>query len=307
MTKMQPSKGVRGLRRSLHFVPGGNDRMFEKALALPADSLILDLEDSVTPENKESAREHVCHWISETDFSKQECLVRINPQDTPWGRDDLAAIMEVLPDGLVLPKVASRAEVDAIDEMMTPVEQAHDVEAGSISLLLIGTEVPEAVFNLPEMTKNARVDAITWGAEDLSGALGAKAKRDEQGNYLEVFSYVRSTCLLAAVAGGAQPIDAVYVDIKNTAGLVRESKMAADMGFTGKITIHPTQIEIVNDAFTPSDAEISEAAELIQAFEEQQAAGNMAFSFKGQMVDVPHLTRARKILAIAAHIAGLTG
>jgi len=307
MTKTQPSKGARGLRRSLHFVPGGNDRMFEKALALPADSLILDLEDSVTPENKESAREHVCHWIRETDFGRQECLVRINPQDTPWGRDDLAAIMEVLPDGLVLPKVASRADVDIVDEMMTAVERAHDVEAGSISLLLIGTEVPEAVFNLPQMAKNARVDAITWGAEDLSGALGAKTKRDEQGNYLEVFSYVRSTCLLSAVAGGAQPIDAVYVDIKNTAGLVRESKMAADMGYTGKITIHPAQIEIVNDAFTPSDAEISEAAELIQAFEEQQAAGKMAFTFKGQMVDLPHLTRARKIMAIAAHITGLAG
>ena len=306
MSHRTPAQGAKGLRRSLHFVPGGNDRMFAKALALPADSLILDLEDSVTPENKEAAREHVCNWISETDFGTQECLVRINPQDTPWGRDDLDAIMAVMPDGIVLPTVATRSDVDTVDAMMTQVEAAMKVEVGTVSLLLIGTEVPEAVFNLPEMARNSRVDGITWGAEDLSGALGAKAKRDEQGNYLEVFSFVRSVCLLASVAGGAHPVDAVYVDIKNSAGLERESKTAADMGYRGKITIHPNQIDIVNRAFTPSETEISEAAELIAAFDEQQAAGKMAFTHKGQMVDVPHLRRAREILAIAAHIAGQT-
>ena len=284
----QPTQGAKGLRRSLHFVPGGNDRMFEKALALPADSLILDLEDSVTPESKEAARDHVCNWVTNADFGKKECLVRINSMDTPWGEDDLLAIMGVLPDGLVLPKVATREDVDAIDETMT----------------LIGAEVPEAIFNLPTMAKNSRVDGITWGAEDLSGALGAKSNRDEQGNYLEVFSYVRSTCLLAAVAAKVQPIDAVYVDIKNSDGLKSESKTAADMGYTGKITIHPSQIEIVNNAFTPSEKEIGEAAELMAAFEEQQAAGKMAFSFKGQMVDVAHLRRAQKILDMAAYISG---
>ncbi|NKB32153.1 MAG: CoA ester lyase [Pseudomonadales bacterium] len=301
-----PTPGRKGLRRSLHFVPGGNDRMFEKALALDADSLILDLEDSVTPENKETAREHVIAWIKETDFGAQECLVRINPQDTPWGADDLRAIMEVLPDGLVLPKVATRQDVDDIDGVVAEIEQQQGAEAGAVSLVLIGTEVPEAVFNLPSMAKNSRVDGITWGAEDLSGALGAKAKRDAQGNYLEVFSFVRSTCLLAAVAGGAQPIDAVYVDIKNQKGLTQECKTGADMGYTGKITIHPSQIDIVNSAFTPTEHEISEANELIAAFEENQKIGKMAFSFKGQMVDVPHLRRAKEILAIAAHIAGQT-
>jgi citrate lyase subunit beta/citryl-CoA lyase len=189
---------------------------------------------------------------------------------------------------------------------MTGMEQQQDAQSRSVSLVLIGTEVPEAVFNLPEMAKNPRVNGITWGAEDLSGALGAKAKRDEQGNYLEVFSFVRSTCLLAAVAAHVQPIDAVYVDFKNTAGLEKESKTAADMGFTGKITIHPSQIEIVNRAFTPSEKDIEAANALVAAFEENHAAGKMAFTHKGQMVDVPHLTRARKILAIAAHIAGQT-
>ena len=300
----QPTQGAKGLRRSLHFVPGGNNRMFEKALALPADSLILDLEDSVTPESKEAARDHVCNWVTNADFGKKECLVRINSMDTPWGEDDLLAIMGVLPDGLVLPKVATREDVDAIDEMMTRMEREKNIKSGSVSLVLIGAEVPEAIFNLPTMAKNSRVDGITWGAEDLSGALGAKSNRDEQGNYLEVFSYVRSTCLLAAVAAKVQPIDAVYVDIKNSDGLKLESKTAADMGYTGKITIHPSQIEIVNNAFTPSEKEIGEAAELMAAFEEQQAAGKMAFSFKGQMVDVAHLRRAQKILDMAAYISG---
>jgi citrate lyase subunit beta / citryl-CoA lyase len=302
----KPTPGAKGLRRSLHFVPGGNDRMFQKALATNADSLILDLEDSVTPENKEAARKHVCNWITETDFGAKECLVRINPQDTPWGEDDLRAIMEVLPDGLVLPKVATRQDVDDINAIVVEAEKNQAATPGSVSLLLIGTEVAEAVFNLPAMAKHERVDAVTWGAEDLSGALGAKAKRDAQGNYLEVFSFVRSTCLLAAVAGNAQPVDAVYVDIKNLEGLEKECKSGADMGYTGKITIHPSQIDIVNNAFTPSQAEIDEASELIAAFEQNQKEGKMAFTFKGQMVDVPHLRRAKEIIKVAVHIASLT-
>ena len=298
MTKL-PSRGAKGLRRSLHFVPGGNDRMFEKALNLPADSLILDLEDSVTPANKEAAREQVCNWIKDTNFINQECLVRINPLDTPWGFKDLRAVAESLPDGIVLPKVARKKEVMEIDGVISQVEREKQIEEGSVSFVLIGTEVPEAVFNLHKMARIPRVDAITWGAEDLSGVLGAKAKRDSHGNYLEVFSYVRATCLLAAVAGNADPIDAVYVDIKNPDGLVQECNDGANMGYTGKVTIHPSQIEIVNKAFTPSAEEISGAEELIAAFKENESKGRMAFSFNGQMVDVPHLVRAKEILAKA--------
>ena len=230
--KKLPSRGAKGLRRSLHFVPGGNDRMFEKALKLPADSLILDLEDSVTPSNKKAARDEVCNWIKEIDFENQECLVRINPLDTSWGLDDLQAVAEALPDGIVLPKVAKKKDVTKIDSIVGDVERQKQIEEGSISFVLIGTEVPEAVFNLYKMAKIPRVDAITWGAEDLSGALGAKAKRDSEGNYLEVFSYVRSACLLAAVAGDANPIDAVYVDIKNPDGLAKECEDGAKMGYT---------------------------------------------------------------------------
>ncbi|PCH63355.1 MAG: CoA ester lyase [SAR86 cluster bacterium] len=287
------------LRRSIHFVPGGNDKMFTKALGLPADSLILDLEDAVTPQRKHEARIEVCNWLKETDFGKQERLVRINPLDSPWGREDLYAIMQNPPDGIVFPKVLNLKDVEVLDELLTQYEKELGIEQRSVRLLLIGTELAGAVFHLPQMVTHPRVDAVTWGAEDLSVSLGARAKRDEQGNYLEVFSFVRSMCLLAAVAAQVQPIDAVFVEIKDSAGLARECKTAADMGYTGKITIHPSQIEIVNQAFSSSDAEIARARELLEAFAENQKQGRMAFRFEGEMVDVPHLKRAERILEIA--------
>ena len=287
------------LRRSIHFVPGGNEKMLNKALGLAADSLILDLEDSVTPDRKGIARDEVCDWLANADFKNQEKLVRINPMDSEWGREDLEAVLQHRPDGIVLPKVLDLKAVHAVDQLIINQEKVAGADYSDIKLLLIGTEMAAAVFNLAQMVNHERVDGVTWGAEDLSVSLGARAKRDEQGNYLEVFSFVRSMCLLAAVAAKVQPIDAVYVDIKNTEGLVKECKTAADMGFTAKLTIHPDQISIVNEAFTPSVAEIEAAAALVAAFEEQEAAGKMAFKFDGEMVDVPHLKRAQQLLALA--------
>jgi citrate lyase subunit beta / citryl-CoA lyase len=287
------------LRRSIHFVPGGNEKMLNKALGLAADSLILDLEDSVTPDRKGIARDEVCDWLANANFKNQEKLVRINPMDSEWGREDLEAVLQHRPDGIVLPKVLDLKAVHAVDQLIINQEKVAGADYSDIKLLLIGTEMAAAVFNLAQMVNHERVDGVTWGAEDLSVSLGARAKRDEQGNYLEVFSFVRSMCLLAAVAAKVQPIDAVYVDIKNTEGLAKECKTAADMGFTAKLTIHPDQIDIVNEAFTPSVAEIDAATALVAAFEEQEAKGAMAFKFDGEMVDVPHLKRAQQVLALA--------
>jgi citrate lyase subunit beta/citryl-CoA lyase len=287
------------LRRSIHFVPGGNERMLNKALGLAADSLILDLEDSVTPDRKGIARDEVCDWLANADFKNQEKLVRINPMDSEWGREDLEAVLQHRPDGIVLPKVLDLKAVHAVDQLIINQEKIAGADYSDIKLLLIGTEMAAAVFNLAQMVNHERVDGVTWGAEDLSVSLGARAKRDEQGNYLEVFSFVRSMCLLAAVAAKVQPVDAVYVDIKNTVGLAKECKTAADMGFTAKLTIHPDQIDIVNEAFTPSAAEIEAATALVAAFEEHEALGAMAFKFDGEMVDVPHLKRAQQVLALA--------
>ena len=301
---------MKGLRRSLHFVPGGNSRMLTKALSLPADSLILDLEDSVPAVDKAAVREEVCDWLRTTDFGAQEKLVRINPLNSPWGKQDLEAIMRCAPDGIVLPKVIDRSDVEAAEELMQQVEERaaqtqspkHKLKnepTEKASVVLIGAEVAAGVFNLPQLANHPRVSGITWGVEDLSMSLGARAKRDAAGNYLEVFSFVRSLCLLSAVAAEVQAIDAVYADIKNTSGLEAESKTAADMGFTGKISIHPSQLEIINAAFTPSQDEIDRATTLLQAFEENQLAGRMAFTFNGEMVDAPHLKRAEQILSRA--------
>ncbi len=287
------------LRRSIHFVPGGNDKMLNKALSLPADSLILDLEDSVTADRKISARAEVGEWLRDADFANQEKLVRINPMDSEWGREDLEAVLQHRPDGIVLPKVIDLKTVHAVDQLITNQEQIAEADYSNIKLLLIGTEMAAAVFNLPQMVNHNRVNGVTWGAEDLSVSLGARAKRDEQGNYLEVFSFVRSMCLLAAVAAEVQAIDAVYVDIKNTEGLAKECKAAANMGFTAKLTIHPDQIDIVNETFTPTAVEIEAATALVAAFRENQAEGKMAFKFGGKMVDAPHLKRAEQVLALA--------
>ena len=284
------------LRRAVHFVPGANEKMFRKALELPADGLILDLEDSVTPDNKESARETVTEWLREADFGGRERLVRMNPLGTPWGVQDLEVTMLGRPDAYVVPKARGRVDLDQIDEILSRIETERGLPAGEVSLLVIATETPEGLLNIRKLAAGPRVDALTWGAEDLSAAIGARRNRDESGAYLEIFRLARHLTLLAACAAGVQPIDGVFVDIRDPAGLERECRESAQMGFTGKITIHPSQIEIVNECFSPSAEEIAESRELLVAFEEHQRAGRMAFAWKGNMVDVPHLTRARTIL-----------
>jgi citrate lyase subunit beta/citryl-CoA lyase len=292
------------LRRAVHFVPGANEKMLQKSLALPADSLALDLEDAVTPENKDSAREVVTRWLKEVDFGRQERMVRMNPLDTPWGMKDLEVTMQGKPDAYLVPKVRTKEDLFKIDEMISLMEREYGHTPGEVRLVVLATETPQGLLNIRDFGTCPRVDALSWGAEDLSAAIGARRNRDERGQFLEVFRYARVMTLLAATAAGVQPLDTVFVDIKDTEGLRRDCLEGAWMGFTGKITIHPSQIEIVNEIFTPSAEEIAESKALLEAFEENQKAGKMAFSFKGQMVDVPHLTRARTILE-RARLAGI--
>ena len=292
------------LRRSLHFVPGANEKMLAKANSLPADALIFDLEDSVTPEAKATARFDVCACLGQkVSGNAQERLVRVNPFESSWGKEDIAAVLKHDCDGIVLPKVHSHACVEDVRAFMEA-QAPEKAATGTLPrLVLIGTEEAGAVFNLPQMSVHPLVDGLTWGAEDLSVSLGSRRKRNGQGDYLEVFAFVRSYCLLAAKAAGVQAIDSVYTDVRDLAGLCRESETAADMGFTGKLTIHPDQIEVVNAAFTPSAEEIEKAQALLIAFEENRQLGKQAFRFEGAMVDVPHLKRAKNLLEIAEQIA----
>jgi citrate lyase subunit beta/citryl-CoA lyase len=292
------------LRRAVHFVPGANEKMLQKSLALPADSLVLDLEDAVTPENKDSARETVTRWLKQVNFGRQERMVRMNPLDTPWGVRDLEVTMQGRPDSYLVPKVRTKDDLFRIDTILSRMEREYGYPPGEVKLVVLATETPQGLLNIRDFGSCPRVDALSWGAEDLSAAIGARRNRDEHGQFLEVFRYARIMTLLAATAAGVQPLDTVFVDIRDSEGLRRECQEGAWMGFTGKITIHPSQIEIVNEVFSPSPEDIAESKELLAAFEENRKAGRMAFSFKGQMVDVPHLTRARTILERARQ-AGL--
>jgi len=293
------------IRRAAHFVPGANEKMLNKSLETAADALILDLEDAVTPENKDSARVTVSDWLEHVDFGRQERVVRVNPLGSPWFERDVEETMGHPPDSYLIPKVNNANEVAEIDATIREHERSFGHTEGAVKLLILGTETPQGFLNIGDLAANSRVDALTWGAEDLSAAIGSRANRNPDGSYLPIFEHARVMCLLAATAWDKQPLDTVFVDFNDPSGLRSECLESANMGYTGKITIHPNQIEIVNECFTPSPAEVSEAKELLDLFAAKEAEGVMAFSFKGQMVDVPHLTRAKKIVEMSEALAGL--
>jgi len=280
-------------RRSVHFVPGGQERFLARALGSGADALVLDLEDAVLLADKASAREAVVRWLRERDFGAQERIVRINPLDSGLGVADLEATFAAGPDAYLIPKVRGFADLEELDVRLTALERSADRPERGIALIPIATETPEGLLSIREIAHAPRVAALTWGGEDLSAAIGARRNRNAAGEYLDVFRYARIATLLAAAAAGVDALDAVYVDFRDLDGLRRESEAAAEMGFAGKLTIHPEQIAVVNAAFTPSDEEVRAAEELLAA---AARAGAGAFEHGGQMIDVPHLTRARKLL-----------
>ncbi len=292
------------LRRTAHFVPGANEKMFTKSLGLPADALILDLEDAVTPDRKDDARQTIAGWLTDADFGGRDRMVRMNALNSPWGERDLEVTLPAGPDAYLVPKASRVDDLERIDALLMRLEAQHGVEPGSVELVVIATETPDGLLNVRDLAGGPRVSALTWGAEDLSAALGASRNRDESGAYLEIFRYARHMTLIAARAAGVQPMDGVYVDVRDLDGLRAECRDAAQLGFTGKLTIHPDQIEVVNEAFTPTEAEIEESRALLEAFAEHESRGAMSFRFRGNMVDAPHFARARNILE-RARLAGV--
>ena len=302
MTTTTYTPGAERLRRSAHFVPGANEKMLHKSIATAADCLVLDLEDAVTPERKDDARQTVTDWLRDIDFQGKERTVRMNPLATPWGLKDLEVTMAHPPDSYLVPKVSTLEELNLISAEISRWEKQYGHPANSVGLILVSTETPLGALNLPTFTQCERVIGLSWGAEDLSAALGAPRNRRPDGSYLDVYKHCRTMTLLSAVAGNVQPLDTVFVDFNDPEGLAAECTEAAWMGYTGKITIHPNQIDIVNTAFSPSADELDEAQRLLDAFAEAEREGRMAFSFEGKMVDVPHLTRATKTLERATQI-----
>lgn len=272
--------------RSWLFVPTDSERKVAKALECAADAIILDLEDSVAPEHKAAARDIVRNL--DPAANGPALWVRINPLSSEAIKDDLDVIANAAIHGIVLPKAESGADV---------VELAH--RTGNIPIHAIVTETAASLFGLLTYRQpNSPLVAMSWGAEDLSAALGASSKADADGSLSFTYRMARSLCLAGAVAAGVQPVDGVFADFRDEAGLRAEAEAAAREGFTGKLAIHPDQVAVINAAFSPSANDIAHAQAIIDAFAAQPGAG--VLSVAGKMVDRPHLTQAQRVIDRAA-------
>jgi citrate lyase subunit beta/citryl-CoA lyase len=289
--------------RSLLFVPADSEKKLAKGLSSGADALILDLEDSVSPERKPVAREMAAAFLEKNRGGNGPALwVRINPLPQ-GGLDDLVAIVRACPAGLIVPKAEGPSDLVGLGLMLDALEARDGVEA-PIPLIPIATETPKAVLLLPAYAEVAvpRLAAITWGAEDLAAALGARSNRGPDGSLDLTYRLARSSCLIAAKAAGVAAIDTVWTDFSDAAGFAADCAAAAREGFSGRMAIHPNQVAIINAAFTPSAEEIAHAREVVAAFAAAPGAG--VVNLGGRMVDVPHLKQARALLAQAEAFAG---
>lgn len=282
--------------RSWLFIPADSPRKLEKGLTCGADILILDLEDSVAPDAKDTARKIAAEFLRTAASDQGPLLyVRVNALDTGLTDDDLDAVMQGHPDGIMLPKSASGRDVTLLDAKIAPREALNDIEEGAVRIACVATETAAALFTLGSYAGSSdRLDALTWGAEDLSADLGATASRDETGHLTGPYQLARSLCLAGAVSAAAQPVDTVFVDFRNEDGLRQECLAAVRDGFTGKLAIHPGQIATINEAFTPSEQDIARAALIVDAFAAAPGAGVVGLD--GVMLDRPHLVRAQKVL-----------
>lgn len=285
--------------RSLLFVPGDSEKKLEKGFSSEADVVIVDLEDSVSADNKASARQIAAEFIR-TQAGRQgpAIYVRVNDLSTGLTDDDLAALVPARPTGIMLPKSNSGADVQQLSVKLRVHEAENGLPDGGIAILPIITETGAGVLAAASYAGACnRLAGLTWGAEDLSAAIGARTTRDEHGAYTDVFRLARTMTLLAASAAETAAIDTVYPNFRDMDGFRRECEEAERDGFTGKMAIHPAQVAVINDAFTPSPEATTQAGAVVEAF---KAAGNPGVvAIDGQMYDRPHLRRAERLLARA--------
>lgn len=289
--------------RSWMFVPGDSEKKLGKAMDLGADVIIVDLEDSVAPQNKEMGRQMAREWLEETkgqsiDPDAPQRWIRINALDSDGWSADLRAVMPGSPAGIVLPKALGPDSVSQLAGELYQLEQAGSAQKGTTRILPLVSEVPQAALSIADYARASlpRLGGLTWGAEDLSAAIGASRKRDEDKGWTDTFRMIRAQMLLAAHAQNVPAIDTLWDDFSDMDGLETAARNARADGFAGMLAIHPKQVEAINRAFTPSEDEIEEARAIVAAFASQPGAGTL--SLDGKMLDQPHLQLARRILGM---------
>lgn len=281
--------------RSLLFVPGDSEKKLAKGLTSGADALIIDLEDSVDPSRKVFARDLARAFLEANRAAAPHLFVRINELASGLADDDLSAVMQAAPQAIVLPKAVGLADIERLSAMLRVHEADNGIADGATKILPIVTETAAAVLAAPSFVRpHPRLAGLTWGAEDLSAAIGAQATRDGRGSYTDVFRLARTLTILAASAAEAAPIDTVFVDFRNETGLADECAAAARDGFTGKLAIHPNQVETINRCFTPDPEALAEASAIVEAFAAAGQPGVLGIG--GKMYDRPHLKRAERLL-----------
>jgi citrate lyase subunit beta/citryl-CoA lyase len=284
--------------RSMLFVPADSERKLAKGMGSPADALILDLEDAVAAPRKAAAREAAAAFVAEHGARlKTQLYVRINPLDSGLAMLDLAAAVVPGLAGIMLPKTNSADDVRRIAFCLDALEARAGVAPGTVRIVPVATETATAMLTMASFTRDVpRLAGITWGAEDLSAAIGAISNRDADGQLSPLYTLANSMCLCSAAAAGVPAIDTLYADFRDPAGLAASCGVSRRRGFRGRIAIHPDQVEVINAAFSPSEDELAHARRVVDAFAAQPEAGTVGLD--GAMLDLPHLKQARRTLGL---------
>jgi citrate lyase subunit beta/citryl-CoA lyase len=284
--------------RSMLFIPGDSEKKLGNGDQAGADALIIDLEDSVLPDNKPRARGLTVEYLKARPKKgrRSELWVRINALDSTLALADLSAVVVAEPDGIMLPKADGPADVARLSFYLDALEAQAGIDPGSTRVLPLATETAAAPFNLGgySSVRPPRLVGLTWGSEDLATALGASTNRDASGEWAFTYRLVRSLTLMGARAAGVEAIDTLYPDFRDEAGLRTASRASRAEGFTGRLAIHPAQVVPINESYMPSTEEIEHARRVVAAFEASPGAG--AVGLDGKMVDIPHLKQAQALI-----------
>lgn len=285
------------LLRAMLFIPGDSEKKLAKAAGVNADAIIIDLEDSVAAGRKNAARQLTLDFLKSTPARTSKLFVRINPLDSDAPKKDLAAVIAGRPDGIVFPKAAGTASVEAISKELDALEKQHGLAAGATPILAIAAETAMGVLTVGEYAKAkpSRLIGLSWGPWDLAADLGAATNRDADGAFGFTYRMAMSMTLLGAKAAGVLAIDTPHTDFRDEQGLLALCKSLRRDGWNGKFAIHPAQVDIINEGFRPSAEEIAHAERVIKAFD---GLTDGVASLDGVMLDLPHLKQARNVLAL---------